>query len=104
MAGPDIYFIDQSALVDPLLARLPIADPVHWRIGHFIRDIPVGYKETLRTGTIKLSDPDLAVYYQKLSFVITGPLWNSKRINEIFKFNTGQYDYLLKSYFSRSAN
>jgi arabinofuranosyltransferase len=104
LAGPDVYFMDQTALADPLLARLPVLDTDHWRIGHFIRKVPQGYKETLQTGTMKIIDPDLAIFYQKLSFVITGPLWNGERIGEIIKFNAGQYDYLLKSYLARSQH
>ncbi len=104
LAGPDLYVMDKTALADPLLARLPVPDPAHWRIGHFIRNTPQGYKETLQTGTMQISDPDLAAYYKKLSFVITGPLWSSERINDIIKFNTRQYDYLLKSYLSHSVH
>ncbi|MCK5851650.1 hypothetical protein KAH27_01365, partial [bacterium] len=45
--GPNIYAIDQFALADPLLARLPVEDKVNWRIGHFERKIPEGYLTTL---------------------------------------------------------
>lgn len=93
--GPDVHVLDPFALVDPLLARLPVKDRINWRIGHFEREVPAGYIETLATGQMKISDPNLAEYYGKLSFVITGPLWNWDRILEIWKFNTGQYDYLL---------
>ena len=102
--GPDIYQADPYALVDPLLARLPAMDPIGWRIGHFKRMIPVGYPETLKQGNIQIADPDLAFYYEKLSFVITGPLWNSERLVEIWKFNTGQYDHLIASYVSRNPD
>jgi arabinofuranosyltransferase len=98
MAGPNTSFVDEYALADPLLARLPVYDPVFWRIGHFSRVLPKGYMETLEEGTIQISDPNLAKYYEKLSFIITGPLWNWDRIVEIWKFNTGQYDYLVNAY------
>jgi arabinofuranosyltransferase len=100
--GPDIYQSDPYALVDPLLARLPARDPLGWRIGHFKRNIPAGYPETLKDGTLQIADPDLALYYEKLSYVVTGSIWNWYRVGEIWKFNTGQYDYLIASYVSRN--
>lgn len=100
--GPDYYFVDKTALVDPLLARLPVHDPGVWRIGHFLRRLPEGYVETLKSGKMQIAEPHLAMYYQKLNFVIAGPLWNWNRVIEIWKFNTGQYDYLIRAYL-RSA-
>jgi arabinofuranosyltransferase len=96
-AGPNIYIVDYYALVDPLLARLPTHQK-KWRIGHFGRDLPLGYLKTLETGESFIEDPSLAQYYQKLYYVISGPLWDKNRIVEIFKFNTGQYDYLIENY------
>jgi arabinofuranosyltransferase len=62
--------VDIFALSDPLLARLP-ANPDS-RTGHFLRDIPAGYIETLETGQNRLTDPDLAAYYDQLRRVISG--------------------------------
>jgi arabinofuranosyltransferase len=100
--GPNIYVVDYYALVDPLLARLPSVDPTNWRIGHFWREIPAGYAETLKTHEMRIADADLALYYRKLSYVISGPLWDRERIREIWKFNTGQYDTLVAGYVSRN--
>jgi hypothetical protein len=53
-AGPQVHVLDDWALGDPLLARLPLSSAVlssHWRIGHFRRDIPPGYLETLEKGS-----------------------------------------------------
>ena len=102
-SGPDAYFVDVFALVDPLLARLPVNDKLQWRIGHFMRDLPRGYLDTLDSGQLRISNPNLALYYQKLSFVITGPLWNWDRLGEIWKFNTGQYDYLVPKDFKSAS-
>jgi arabinofuranosyltransferase len=95
--GPNIYIVDNYALVDPLLARLPTHQK-QWRIGHFGRDLPPGYLETLEMGTNQIADPNLALYYKELSSVIQGPLWDWERMVKIWKFNTGQYDYLLRTY------
>ncbi|HEU0000303.1 MAG TPA: hypothetical protein VFQ36_05360 [Ktedonobacteraceae bacterium] len=98
--GPSVYVLDNLALGDPLLARLPLS-PVEltkWRIGHFHRDIPPGYLETLETGTNMIQDPGLAQYYAKLHDVVSGPLFSWQRLLEIWKFNTGAYNSLLQHY------
>ena len=94
-AGPGIYIIDQLALADPLLARLPAARDIHWRVGHYIRVIPAGYERTLESGTNALRDPNLALYYDKLSLITRGPLFSKTRLIEIFKMNLGYYDDLI---------
>ena len=99
-AGPQVHVLDDLALGDPLLARLPLS-PVEltkWRIGHFQRDIPPGYVETLQTGTNMIQDPGLAQYYAKLHNVVSGPLFSWQRLLEIWKFNTGAYNSLLQHY------
>jgi arabinofuranosyltransferase len=100
--GPNIFIIDNYALSDPLLARLPVKNK-YWLIGHFHRDLPEGYFETLESGENMIADPDLALYFSKLDFVTKGPLWDVQRIVEIWKVNTGQYDYLLKRYLQRMS-
>jgi len=96
--GPNIYMIDYYALTDPLLARLPVSE---WEIGHFRHDLPDGYLKTLETGENQIVDSNLSQYYDKLQFVVSGSLYNWDRIIEIWKFNTGQYDYLLEEYTSQ---
>lgn len=100
--GPNAYMIDHFALSDPLLARLPVKDKVSWRIGHFWRAKPAGYADSLKSGTNLIEDPYLAEYYEKLKVVIEGPIWEKERLLDIWKFNTGQYDYLLDGYLRNS--
>ena len=95
-AGPFVYIVDPRALSDPLLARLPARSSS--RIGHFTRHIPDGYLKTLETGKNVILDKDLALYYDKLRYVTRGPLFDIQRLIEIWKLNTGAYDYLLKAY------
>ncbi|MBN8580902.1 MAG: hypothetical protein J0L96_09535 [Anaerolineae bacterium] len=99
--GPNVFVIDSYALSDPLLARLPVSE---WEIGHFEREIPDGYLETLGTGENQIADPDLALYYEKLQVIVAGPLNDWNRMTEIWKFNTGQYNYLLERYIQRVGN
>lgn len=107
--GKNIHIVDQYALTEPLLARLPSTEywligrdkpkgEKFWRIGHFPRKIPQGYLETLETGKNKISDAGLAKYYEKLSFIIKGNLWDLNRLKEIWKFNTGEYNGLRADY------
>ncbi|MGC9349939.1 MAG: hypothetical protein ACP5JG_17505 [Anaerolineae bacterium] len=102
-AGPEVHVVDILGLGDPLLARLPVADPT-WRVGHYGRRPPEGYQETVETGENRLVDPDLAAYYDKLAYVIQGSLWDPQRWLEIWRLNTGSYDALLDAYaYQRTA-
>jgi len=102
-AGPDTYIIDDLALGDPLLSKLPYiydknSEPLGWRMGHFLRAVPPGYLETLAFGENMIQNECLAKYYDKLSIITRGNLFDVNRIQEIWNMNTGKYDYLLDSY------
>ncbi len=101
-AGPEVHIVDQYALADPLLARLPIPDPKNWRIGHYIREVPQGYVESLETGRNLLADPDLARYYDKLKLIITGEIFNPKRLKAILEMHLGKYDPWIERYIQRA--
>ncbi|MEN6626962.1 MAG: hypothetical protein ABFD69_12125 [Candidatus Sumerlaeia bacterium] len=94
-AGAGAYMLDRYALADPLLARLPAKRSILWRIGHFERRIPDGYADTLRTGQNRLADPNLALFYDHLRRIISGPLLSGVRFKEILLFNLGRYDHLV---------
>ena len=96
-AGPDVYIIDGFALTDPLLARLPTYD--YSRIGHFTRRIPEGYEKTVNANfDNQIVNQSLKQYYDKLSILIHDPVFSKGRINEIYYFTVGEYDYLLENY------
>ncbi len=95
--GPNIHVIDKNGLADPLMARLPLEDTQNWRIGHFHHILPDGYVETLSSGMNMIRDADIALYHDKLSFVVKGPIWDLDRILEIWKLNTRKYDYLIEN-------
>jgi len=94
--GPNFHIIDLNSLADPLMTRMPLYDVNKWRIGHFRHIIPKGYVETIKAGENLIEDKNIALYYDKLSFVIKGDLWSWQRIVEIWNLNTGKYDYLLE--------
>ncbi len=95
-AGPNVHVLDRNGLIDPLMARMPVKQTSNWRIGHFHHTIPAGYEETLIAGENLIEDKNVARYYDKLSYVIHGPLWDWDRIIEIWNLNTGKYEYLIE--------
>ncbi len=96
LAGREVHIIDVYALGDPLLARLPALYAPRFRIGHFRRHVPEGYKETLITGKNVIEDSCLAAYYDHLSLVIQGPLFSLERLKTILSFQWGAYDHLIE--------
>ena len=109
-AGPAPHIVDVLALSDPLLARLP-ARP-GWRIGHFYRDVPAGYEDSLRQclqrlfpnrrvfptdvtcldfdgATNRIADPALLAYYEVLRTATQGPLTSGRRMSAIVRLNLG---------------
>ncbi len=84
-AGPDMHIIDPLGLGDPLLARLPAA--AGWRVGHYRRDLPAGYAESVENGVNTIRDPATAAYYERLRVITRGPLWSARRLRIIAREN-----------------
>ncbi len=103
-AGQKIHIIDVWAIGEPLLSKLPIGNYENWRIGHVSRTVPPGYFETIQSGENVIEDECLAEYYDKLSIITRGNLFDGNRIQEIWNLNTGKYDYLLDSYIHRKVD
>jgi len=97
-AGPQIYIIDQLALVDPLLARLTPIDAQNAKPGHYERLIPEGYFESVKNNQNRIQNKSLSEYYGKILVITRGPIWSLERFLVIWQMNTGQYDQLLKDY------
>lgn len=96
VSGGSVTLLDLMAIGDPLLARLPALKRKGWRPGHYLRLVPRGYPETLATGQVQLKDRALAEYYYRLKLVVSGPLWSAERLYEVWRFNTGQNDHLVR--------
>ena len=90
-SGTEPIIVDRFGLSDPLLARLPALRP--WRIGHFSREIPSGYFESLKSGTNKVDDLAMARLYESLMVVTQGPLLSWKRLRAILALNLGPTRY-----------
>lgn len=87
--GPDVHWVDRTALSDPLLARLPALHRADWMSGHFFRAVPKGYVETLEGGVNVIEDPALRQLYQRIDLVVRGELFSLERFKAIWWLNTG---------------
>jgi len=94
--GPNDHVIDENALADPLLARLPLENQNDWRIGHFKHIIPTGYFETLETGRNEIANPNIAAYYDRIKLIVRGDLFDIERLKEIINLTLGRYDHLVE--------
>jgi arabinofuranosyltransferase len=100
-AGPRAQIIDMYALSDPLLARLPIPDPLHegyWRSGHWERSVPRGYLESMAHGTNEIENQSLHAFYEAVRIVTRGPLFSPRRWVVAAGLGLGIYDHYLKEY------
>ncbi len=100
-AGPKVTHVDENALTDPLLARLPMEKGNRWRSGHFDRKIPDGYLDSVRKGTNLVKDPHLKEYYRILKIITQGPIWSRERWQLIWGMQSGRYDHLIDAYLER---
>ena len=96
-AGPGVHIVDENALTDAFLARLP-ATP-GWRIGHFYRAIPAGYEGSLKKGVNRLSDPELRALFRRLVLVTRGPLLDAERLAAVWDMNLGPGRHVADEYF-----
>jgi arabinofuranosyltransferase len=100
--GPYVHLLDECALADPLLARLPAIYSPEWRSGHYRRLIPPGYKETLESGQDAILDQGLHEYYDHLATLTRSDhLWSWIRLKEIAAVEAGRYDRLIDRTFYR---
>lgn len=90
-AGDLFHFVDPW-LCDPLLMRLPVADPAQWRIGHFTRAWPEGYAASVASGTNRLQHEGLGRFYDSLRLVLRAPLLAPQRWRALASLLTGAAD------------
>ncbi len=102
--GPYVHLLDECALADPLLARLPAVFNDAWRVGHYRRMIPLQYRESLERSGNTLEDKALAEYYDQLRLVTRSrPLLSGARLRAIYRMNTGAFDHLINRQYYRHA-
>ena len=102
-AGPTKHIVDRNALSDPLLARLPVSPRLYFEfyVGHYFRDLPEGYLETLESGSNHLTDPVLHQYYDRLKDVLSGPLFSMARFRSMWYLTAGAGRDIAERYESR---
>ncbi len=86
---PEVHYIDPCALTDPLLARLPAKYDPNWRIGHFERQIPAGYEESIQQDRNLLHDPLTKQYWEVIRKATRGPIFSIERFKAIARLNLG---------------
>jgi arabinofuranosyltransferase len=97
-AGPDFHWIDFLVLTDSFRARLPYRQAKVRRPGHYERDIPYGYLESVLTGTNRIQDPALARLYDDVVLATTGDIFRWERFAAIFRLNTGFHKDAAKNF------
>lgn len=102
-AGPEKHLVDRNALSDPLLARLPVSPRLYFEFyaGHYFRDIPEGYLESIERGENLLRDPLLHQYYERLREVVGGPLFTRSRLRSIWHLNAGEGRHFARRFDAR---
>jgi len=102
-AGPEKFLVDRNALSDPLLARLPVSPRLYFEFfaGHYFRDLPEGYLESVDQDKNLLTDPLLRDYYAHLRNVTRGPLMSLSRFRDILLLNVGRYRNLQEQVLKR---
>jgi len=87
-SGTDKIIIDLWAITDPLLSRLPVTG--RWRIGHFSREVPAGYIESILYDGGSLDDPAIDHLYTRIKLITQSPkIFSKERLQEIILFNLG---------------
>ncbi|PJZ76283.1 hypothetical protein CH365_15115 [Leptospira neocaledonica] len=100
-AGQNRKIVDANALTDPLLSKLKSIS--NWRVGHFTRNIPPGYLESVSSGQNKIQDPNLKVYYDRLKLLTESEdLFTKERFMEILRENLGENRNLIRNSDPRS--
>ena len=89
LAGPRVHVVDELALADAFLARMPRNPDKPWRVGNTFRVIPDGYLESIQTGENRLTDPVLAARFERMRRITRGPLLDWQRFSDILRENLG---------------
>ncbi|MEI1279218.1 hypothetical protein V6Z05_12900 [Leptospira venezuelensis] len=95
-SGETHKIVDANALTDPLLSKLKSVS--NWRVGHYTRNIPLGYLESVSSGENQILDPNLKVYYDRLKLLTESQdLFTKERFVEILRENLGGNRYLIQN-------
>ena len=82
-AGPNVHIIDVFGLADPVLARIPCPE-AGYSAGHYYREMPKGYYETVKTGENVIEDEKASALYEKMRVLTQYPVWSGERLKARF--------------------
>ena len=85
--GPVLQLTNPCGLSDPLIARLPARQDQTRKMGHFERELPLGYIESVRSGQNALVDEATRNYYEYIKLITQGPLLSWDRLKAIMLVN-----------------
>ena len=102
-AGLNLIVIDNLALGEPFLARLPKPVDRAWRAGHYHRDYPRGYLESRSSGQNQLVEPHLVMLWDDMVQLTRANLFTLERWKAIWRINTGYYKNIGEYYFADLA-
>lgn len=88
----DHHIVEPHALGDAFLARIPYRATERFRIGHYARQLPRGYLESVERGRNVITDPQLHAAYDAVHEVTHGALFTRRRWRAIIDLARGRYD------------
>jgi len=69
---------------------LPAKYDPNWRIGHFTRHLPAGYRKSVARDKNLVVDPVTRAYYEALRHITRDRLNDPRRLRRIVDFNLGK--------------
>jgi len=92
-AGLELIIIDNLALADPFLSRLPKAPEREWRAGHFHRALPAGYRESRLSGVNMIENAEKRKLWNDINLLVSSDeLFAKERLQAIYRVNSGHYN------------
>ena len=88
---PSFFYVDQCALTDPLISRIPAVHSDLWRIGHHYRKIPTEYGEFVIGNVDKIPDNNINTLLRDIALLSSGKLNDLDRLTAIWRVNSGFY-------------
>lgn len=85
--GPGLHIITPLGITDPLIARLPMRLDAPFYPGHVFKPIPAGYMASIEEDANRISDPDLARYYEHIRRATQGPVLAPGRWRSIWQLH-----------------
>lgn len=88
-AGPGVHIVDNLALTDAFLARLPAIPGA--RVGHYQRELPSGYAETSLNAAPATEVEALRPLLNDVTLATRAPLLSEGRWSAIWRLSSGKY-------------